>query len=206
MSVRRQSGISGSSRTRSALLAILLFPVVTASAAEQNTETSPAANQLPPDDCYEQLERGRRAVITCQIPLRLSPIERAELEKGSRGYVKNVDCLMTIEIDRTAVTAAISAADHVFQSPEQPVTCSVTTHKSTFDVTATFAPRVVFRDDVAVEASPGLGNVKGVTRVLSWPVVQFVNRWPSIRKGLLQVVNAYRQHARRGGVVPRGNP
>lgn len=148
-------------------------------------------------DCYDQLEHGTAAEISCRVPLRLSPAEQAELEKGSRGYVKNVACLMTITLARAEIDAAIQADDIVFQSREQPVQCTVTTHKSTFDVTATFAPRVVIKGGVATEASPGLGNVKGVSRVLSWPVVQFVNRWPSIRSGFIQVVDAYRAHKRK---------
>lgn len=154
---------------------------------------TPALSQ----DCFDELENAAGAEIACHFPLRLSEAEQAELEKGSRGYVKNVTCTMTIRIKRADVAAAIAGSDHVFQSPEQPVTCTVVTYKSTFDVTATFAPRVVFKDDVGVETSPGLANVKGVSRVISWPVVQFVNRWPSIRKGLLQIVNAYRTHARK---------
>lgn len=164
----------------------------------------PAGADTVSQDCFDELENGTAAQITCMFPLRLSATEQAELEKGSRGYVRNVACTLTISIPRGDVEAALAARDHIFQSPEQPVTCTVTTHKSAFDITATFAPRVIFRNDEAVEASPGLANVKGVTRVLSWPVVQFVNRWPSIRKGLLQIVNAYRAHARnKAGRSPR---
>ena len=142
-------------------------------------------------DCFDELENGKDPMLACRVPLRLSHGEQAELEKGTRGYVKNVSCLLTIEIRRDALQAPIEASEHIFESPEQPVSCTVTTYKTTFDVTATFAPRIVFKANTAVEAWPGLGNVKGVSRVLSWPVVQFVNRWPSIRKGMLQVVNAY---------------
>lgn len=148
-------------------------------------------------DCYDQLENGTAPEIACRVPLRLAPAEQAELEKGSRGYVKNVACTLTVKLARADIEAAIAASDHVFQSPAQPVVCTVTTHKSSFEVTATFAPRIVIKGGVATEASPGLGNVKGVSRVLSWPVVQFVNRWPSIRAGFLQVVDAYRAHKRK---------
>ncbi len=156
--------------------------------------TSPASLS---EDCFDELENGTGHEIACLFPLRLSQSEQAELEKGSRGYIKNVACTMTIRMPRADVKTTIAARDHVFQSPEHPVTCTVMTHKSSFDITATFAPRVVFKNDEAVEASPGLGNVKGVTRVISWPVVQFVNRWPSIRRGILQIVNAYRTHVRK---------
>ncbi|MGD9783387.1 MAG: hypothetical protein AB7E80_16705 [Hyphomicrobiaceae bacterium] len=162
------------------------------------------ATEHPPasavsEDCFDELETGRARDIACRMELALSPNERDELEKGSRGYVKDVACTLLVRIPRAEVETAIAARDFVFQSPDQPVACTVTTHKSTFDITGTFAPRVVFKDDRAVEASPGLGNVKGVSRVISWPVVQFVNRWPSIRAGLLQIVNAYRSHRRKAG-------
>ncbi len=197
-------------RTVAGLAAALLL-IVPASAAETAPSATlpvpaPAAAASPapvsgePADCFEQLENGTGAEIACEVPLRLSAEEQGEIEKGSRGYVKNVACLLTVRIGRADVEAAIAARDIVYESAPQPVACTVTTHKSSFDITATFAPRFVVRDDVAVEATPGLADVKGVTRVLSWPVVQFVNRWPSIRNGLLQIVNAYRIHARTKAV------
>ncbi len=173
------------------MLALVALGTPQKAAAAQGPDTSLS------DDCYEDLEKGTRPEIACRVPLRLSETERAELEKGSRGYVKDVTCDMTVRIPRSDIETAITSRDVIFQSPEQPVRCTVTAPKSTFDITATFAPRVVIKNDVAVEATPGLGNVKGITRVISWPVVAFVNRWPSIRAGMLQVVNAYRSHARK---------
>ena len=151
----------------------------------------------PSEDCFDEFENGKEDEIACIVPLRLSPSEQAELEKGSRGFVRNVACTLTIRIARAEIDKVVEAADVVFQSPGQPVLCTVTTHRSTFDVTAAFAPRVVVAGGVATAASPGLGDVAGVSRALSWPVVQFVNRWPSVRSGMLQVVNAYRTHAAR---------
>ncbi len=151
----------------------------------------------PPADCYAEFETGRGAEIACRVPLTLSEEERAELEAGSRGYVTDLTCTLTIRIDRALVEEAIMAADMAFESPEQPVACTIATPKRTWDITGTFAPKILIKNDEAVEATPGLGNVLGVTRVLSWPVVQFVNRWPSVRSGMLQVVNAYRAHRRK---------
>lgn len=155
---------------------------------------SPEAARAP--DCFEQLETGSAAEIACTVPLRLSETEQAELEKGTRGFVKDLSCTLEVRIARREIDTALAATDLTFQSPEQPVACAITTANRTHDITATFAPRIVFRNDTAVEATPGLGNVKGVTRFISWPVVQFVNRWPTIRSSLLQIVNAYRTHAR----------
>jgi hypothetical protein len=151
------------------------------------------------EDCFDVLENGKGSEIACAFPLRLTDTERTDLKKVTRGYLDDLACRMSIHIERTKVDEAIRAADHVFQSPEQPVTCTVTTPKSTFDVTATFAPRVVFKGDKAVEASPGLANVTGVSRVLSWPVMLYVNRGPGMRSSMLQVVNAYRDHVRKNG-------
>jgi hypothetical protein len=149
------------------------------------------------EDCFDELENGRGAEIACTVPLKLTQQERTDLKKATREYLHDLECSMTIRIDRAKVNEAIRAADLVFRSPDQPVTCKVTTAKTRFDVTATFAPRVVFKGGKAVTASPGLGNVKGVSRVLSWPVVTYVNYGPGMRSGLLQVVNAYREHRRK---------
>jgi hypothetical protein len=178
---------NGMARPAGTVLTLLFVTPTWAASPAQTVET----------DCLEILRAGTGPEIACDFPMVLSAEERAELESGSRGYVKDVRCKLSLKIARAAVTEAISARDHVFQSPDQPVTCTVTTPKSSFDITATFAPRVVIKNDVAVEATPGLGNVAGITRAISWPVVVFVNRWPSIRTGMLQVVNAYRAHVRK---------
>lgn len=149
------------------------------------------------DDCFAELEKGTGAEIACYFPMLLTADERKDLQRITRQYLQDLTCRLEVRIERAAIDAALRAKDHVFQSPEQPVSCKVTTKSSTFDVTATFAPRVVFKDDKAIDGSPGLGNVTGVSRILSWPVVQYVNRGPGMRSQLLLIVNAYREHARR---------
>lgn len=161
-------------------------------AAAQSNAPAPSLS----DDCFAEFETGTGPEIACLFPLQPSAEERAELEKGSRGYVKDFKCRLTVRIARSEIDKALAAVDYSFRSPEQPVVCTITTHKSTFDVTATFAPEVTFKNGQAVSATPGLGNVKGITRVISWPVVQFVNRWPSVRDAMLTIVNAYK--ARKG--------
>lgn len=146
------------------------------------------------EDCLAEVETGTSPEIACLFPLRPSAVERAELERGSRGYVKDFNCRLTVRIARAEIDKALAAVDYVFKSPEQPVVCTITTYKSTFDVTGTFAPEVTFKNGEAVSATPGLGNVSGISRVISWPVVQFVNRWPSVREGMLTIINAYKKH------------
>lgn len=149
------------------------------------------------EDCLAEVEKGTGPEIACLFPLRPSAVERAELESGSRGYVKDFNCRLTVRIARAEIDRALAAVDYAFKSPEQPVVCTITTYKSTFDVTGTFAPEVTFKNGEAVSATPGLGNVSGISRVISWPVVQFVNRWPSVREGMLTIINAYKKHKAR---------
>lgn len=164
---------------------------------------APAVPQGPAaplsEDCFAEVETGTGPDIACQFRLQPSASERAELETGSRGYVKDFACQLTVRIARAEIDTALAAADTAFKSPKQPVVCTITTYKSTFDVTGTFAPEVIFKNGVAISATPGLGNVAGITRVISWPVVQFVNRWPSVRAGMLTIVNAYKAHKAKGG-------
>lgn len=189
--------------TRSALAA-LMMGLSALAAARAGPGAEPPAGKAPPlsQDCFAEIETGTGEDIACLFPMRPSPEERAELEKGSRGYVKDFSCALTVRIARAEIDRALAAADYVFKSPEQPVTCTITTHKSTFDVTATFAPQVTFKAGVAVDATPGLGNVKGITRVISWPVVLFVNRWPSVRAGMIQIINAYKAHKAKSKARP----
>ena len=52
------------------------------------------------------------------------------------------------------------------------------------------------KDGKAIEATPGLADVKGVNNYLAWPVVQYVNYAPGIRKEMLRMINAYLEHVR----------
>ena len=87
-------------------------------------ETGLALNPLPASlsqDCFAELETGTAPEIACQFPITPSPQEREELEKGSRGYVKNFSCLLTVRISRAAIDKALTTNDYAFKSPEQPV-------------------------------------------------------------------------------------
>jgi hypothetical protein len=164
---------------------------------------SPPVGQKLSNDCFTEVETGTGPEIACLFPMQPSPDERVELEKGSRGYVKDFNCRLTVRIARAEIDRALAAVNYIFKSPAQPVVCTITTYKSSFDVTATFAPEVTFKDGTAVSATPGLGNVQGITRVISWPVVQFVNRWPSVREGMLTIINAYKARKSKGQSLPQ---
>jgi hypothetical protein len=152
-------------------------------------------------DCFADLMSGKSAEIVCEFPVEPSPQELEELAKSTRGYLKDVHCMVSIRIPRADVMAAITNPDHVFQAPPQPVACELEANLSKdqtkiIAVGGTFAPRVVFKGGVAVEATPGLANVQGVTRVLSYPVELWVNRGAMVRDGMLTVVNAWVSHMR----------
>ncbi len=160
---------------------------------------APAAD---PTDCFADLMAGTGAEIVCSFPVRPGPVEREELVKATRGYFLDASCLVEIRIQRALITAALETPDYVFEAPAQPVACDVTgilTEKrgaQVIPIAATFAPRVVIKGGEAIEATPGLGNVTGVTRVLSWPVEYWMNKGGTVRAGMLQVINAWLVHMR----------
>lgn len=148
-------------------------------------------------DCLWQLMKGKGDEIACAHRAWLTDTERDDLRRVTRQLLQDATCTVSIRIERALVEAAVAAAgDHVFQSPPQPVACEITTRKSVFPISATFAPRVVFKAGVAVEATPGLADVEGVSRYLAWPVVKYVNWAPHIRTTMLQIINAYSSYIR----------
>lgn len=145
-------------------------------------------------DCFRQLERGRGSEIACQFPTRLTDKERAELERVTGGRLRDATCVVTIRVERARIDEAVAARDLDLEIPPQPVRCEVVTRDGVWPITGTFAPRVTFREGAAVDATPGLADVEGVSRALALPVVLYVNRSQTIRDGFLKVVNAYKAH------------
>jgi hypothetical protein len=165
------------------------------------TAASPAmAKAASMAACFADLERGTAPEIVCEFPLQPSPTERAEMEKQTSGYLKDASCVVSIRVARALVTTAIETPDSVVQVPAQPVTCKVTmpgkTGDTVTDITSTFSPKVTIKGGAAVEATPGLGDVKGVSRIISWPAVAYINRAGFLRTGMLKTVNAWMTHMR----------
>jgi hypothetical protein len=150
-------------------------------------------------DCFQELERGRGAEIVCAFPTRLAQTERAELRRLTGDLLQDASCLVDIRIERRLVLDALAAEDHVFDAPPQPMRCEIATRDGIVPITGYFAPRVVFREGRAIEATPGLDNVEGVPVYLAWPVVQYVNRSGTIRDNMLAIINALRSHYTAGG-------
>lgn len=176
---------------RSAIVALVL---VLAAAPASAAPAKAKPDGTPSRDCFDELENGTSSEFACDYPVALAEQERKDLQRITRGYLEDVTCSVKVRINRGMIDRAVQDKDYVFQSPEQPVACDVKTSKSTLHITATFAPRVTFKGGQAVEGTPGLQNIKGVTRILSWPVKVYVNRAPHVRNTMLQIVNAYRKY------------
>ena len=144
-------------------------------------------------DCFELFTKGKGAEIACSFPTRMTEKERDEVRSITRGVLTDATCLVAIKIERQLIDQALTAGDLVFTAPPQPVQCDLITAKSTMKITGTFAPRITFKEGVAVDATPGLADVKGVTRVISLPVELWVNKGSTVREGMVKVVNAYKQ-------------
>lgn len=159
-----------------------------------------AAKAISMAACFADLERGTAPEIVCEFPLQPSPTERAEMEKQTSGYLKDASCVVSIRIARALLTAAIETPETVFQAPPQPVACKVTMPGKTADtvtsITGTFAPKVTIKGGTAVEATPGMGNIKGVSQIISWPALAYINRAGFLRAGMLKTVNAWMVHLR----------
>lgn len=178
-------------------VAVLLLSGAAVIAGVPVTPTTAAPPAAVADrDCLAELIEGRGAEIACTFPVRMTDAELEQVRKATRDLLRDARCAMTIRIERRLVTEAVAASDHVFQAPPQPVACDVITARGALAITFTFAPRVEFKGGEAVMASPMMADVAGVSRVLSWPVVTYVNHSSEIRQGMLQVVNAYLRHQR----------
>lgn len=188
MSIARQDGLT---QLRHAALSALVI------ASAGVPMVAPARAAAEPD-CFEQLQKGTEPIIACAFPTRLTDQEREDLKRITRGVLQDASCLVAIRVERQAINEALRATEHVFEAPPQPVTCEVKTTGSVYPITATFAPKVTIKAGQAVEATPGMSAVSGVPRVLSWPVVQYVNHSATIRDGLLKVINGYRAFAGAG--------
>ncbi len=161
-----------------------------------------AAQSAPGDvaSCFRDLVRGRGAEIICELPIRPSEAETAELQRQSRGLLKGAACKVSIRVSRAEIEAALKNPDHEFLAAPQPVACDVTTAGRSGDmqlpISATFAPKVIIKDGKAVDATPGLDNIQGVPRPVSWPVQYWVNSGSYVKTQMLQIVNAWLDYLR----------
>ena len=183
----------------SGAVCLLLAAASSATAGDQEPPregTQPYATSaavLNPD-CFDELLNGQRSEIACIFATAMSAGEKAEAAEVSRGLLQDASCIVTIKIDRALVDTALkTTGDYVFEAVPQKTHCDVKSSLGDLPLDLTFAPRVEFKAGVAVTATPGLGNVSGVTRVLWWPVAYWVNSSGTIEESTLRVINAVKQ-------------
>ncbi len=143
------------------------------------------------NNCFWELARGQGADLECDYPAWLADKERTELRRITRDQLQDARCTVSIRIARSLVMRALTDTDYTFEAPPQPVTCEITTKDKPIPIAATFAPRVVIKDGVAIDATPGMANVTGVNGYLAWPVVEYVNRSATVKGEMLKMINGY---------------
>ena len=181
------------------MLCLLLATASSAIAEQQapvreGTQPYAASTAALNPDCFDELLHGQQPEIACVFATAMSVGEKAEAAEVSRGLLQDASCIVTIRIDRALVDTALkTTGDYVFEAPPQKTHCEVKSSLGDLPLDLTFAPRVEFKAGIAVTATPGLGNVTGVTRVLWWPVAYWVNSSGTIEKSTLRVINAVKQ-------------
>lgn len=146
--------------------------------------------------CLKAVTHQQGEEISCDYMALLTTEERDDMRRISRGLLQDASCIVKIRIARAIVEPALTAQDHVFQSPPQPVKCDIKTKNGGFPITATFAPEVTFKGGLAVAGTPGLANVEDINSYLAWPVVVYVNRSARIRNAMLEIINTYKPRLR----------
>lgn len=144
------------------------------------------------EDCLNALSDVSSPAITCSYRAELTQDERADIRRLTREILQDATCRVEVKIDRALIAPALGTGDHEFSAPPQPVTCEIKTNSTVIPIAGTFAPTVKFQNGIAVDGSPGLANVTGVNAYLAWPVVQYINRAPGIRRDMLAMINAYK--------------
>ena len=174
-----------------------LLIIVTAAVTTSVTARAADPRHITQRNCFTELAHGHSETFICDYPAWLTDEEKADLKRITREYLQDASCRVSIKIDRKLVMQALAASDLVFGLRRRS-RCNARSgpRTSMFPISGTFAPKVVFKDGAAVEASPGLGNVTGVSKYLAWPVIQYVNRAPSIRAEMLKMINDYREISR----------
>jgi len=141
-------------------------------------------------DCIDQLGDPDVDIIACTVPFQLKRRAREDLMRITGGVLRDAVCLVEVGLERAAVfNALVHARD--LDVPAQPVACDVVTDRQPLQARFTLAPRVRFADGKAVGASPGLGNVTGVSPLLAILLTNWVNNNPQVQRAMVAWVNDY---------------
>jgi hypothetical protein len=148
--------------------------------------------RLAKPECFDALRQSSGPRLACDHHAWMTDGERADVVKLTRGYLKDARCTVSVDIERRLVDEALAASDRVFEAPPQPVVCELETSGGPMKIGGTFAPRVVFKDGFAIDATPGLANITGVNSYLAWPVVAYINGAKSIKSEMAAMINDIR--------------
>lgn len=151
----------------------------------------PARTSEAPD-CFTSLRQPRGERLVCEHRAWMTEDERADLSKLTRGYLLDARCSISVNVERRLIDEGLAASDRTFEIPPQPVVCALDTSGGPMTISGTFAPKVVFKEGFAVDATPGLANVTGVNSYLAWPVVAYVNGATRIKTEMAAMINAFR--------------
>ena len=189
LAIRRQH-----TKLRSAVIALAGLAFALSMIEGGNAAGKARVSQSKPEplnNCFWELARGTGSDLVCAYPVWLADTERADMRRLTREMLQDAHCTVSIRIARSLLTRALMEADYTFEAPAQPVECDLTTKDNTITISATFAPRIIIKDAVAVDATPGMADVVGVNSYLAWPVVEYVNRSVTVRTEMLKMINAY---------------
>ena len=172
-------------------IAVLFLTIAACATATAQSEPSFPDGSL--GRCLTALSDTSTPEVVCNYEAVLTDDERRDMQAITRGLLADAGCIVAVRVARDVLAPALAPdANATFQAPPQPVTCEIKTSRGELHLKGTFAPKVVFKNGAAVSATPGLANVEGVNSAIAWPVVQYVNRSPSIGRQMIEIINAYR--------------
>ncbi len=174
------------------MLIILALGCATAGISNAGSPARTSANRPESkNNCFWELARGLGSELVCEYPVWLAEKEREEMRRLTRDMLNDAQCTVSVRISRGLLAHMLTEADYTFEAPPQPVTCDLTTKENSIAISATFSPRIIIKESIAIDATPGMANVTGVSGYLAWPVVEYVNRSATVRTEMLKMINSY---------------
>ncbi len=147
-------------------------------------------------DCIDQLGDPNVDIIACTIEFVLKSRAREDLMRITGGVVRDAGCLVEVGLERANVFEALVHAENL-AVPAQPVKCDVATDRRPLQARFTLAPKVWFSDGRAVGATPGMGNVTGLSPFLAVLLTNWVNKNPQVQQAMVAWVNDYMENGVR---------
>lgn len=110
------------------------------------------------------------------------------MNRLTAGLMRDTACQVRVSVARETVMQALLAAGTV-KLPEQPAACAVATGGRPILTEFTLAPSVTFFAGEAIEASPGIGNLRGLPPSLANNLQVWLNSSTLVEAALLRGIN-----------------